>query len=126
MLNREEESLSLFTVIGSISEMKKKNKNSSWNYGYNPDYDVVVISKNGKIGDVININGLKIALPLQPKRLSLEAKKRQSSTGKQKNIQENYLRLRPFSNGMSTRLHSKNHGLITSKMNSKEEKWLLV
>ena len=77
MLNREAESLSLFTVIGSISEAEKnkKNKNSSWNYGYNPDYDVVVISKNGKIGDVININGLKIALPLQPKKVESRSKK---------------------------------------------------
>ena len=77
MLNREAESLSLFTVIGSISEAEKnkKNKNSSWNYGYHPDYDVVVISKNGKIGDVININGLKIALPLQPKKVESRSKK---------------------------------------------------
>ena len=77
MLNREEESLNLFTVIGTIPEIdkQKKNKSSSWRYGYNPSYDVVVISKSGKIGDVINVNGLKIALPLQPKKVESRSKK---------------------------------------------------
>ena len=77
LLNREAENLSLYTIIGSISDLEKnkKNKTSSWQYGYNPDYDVVVISKSGKIGDVININGLKIALPLQPKKVESRSKK---------------------------------------------------
>ena len=70
-LNLEEESLRLFTSIGTIPENEKKikNKSSSWVYGYNAKYDVVVISKTGKVGEVININGLKIALPLQPKKV---------------------------------------------------------
>ena len=36
-------------------------------YGYNEKYDMVVISKTGQIGDIIEINGLVIALPLAPK-----------------------------------------------------------
>ena len=36
-------------------------------YGYNEKYDLVVISKTGKLGDVIEISGLKIGLPLAPK-----------------------------------------------------------
>lgn len=40
----------------------------SWLYGYNEQYDVVVISKNGKIGEVIEISGLKIALPIAPEK----------------------------------------------------------
>ena len=43
-----------------------KNKNHSWLYGYNEQYDVVVISKTGQIGDIINISGLHIALPKEP------------------------------------------------------------
>lgn len=35
----------------------------SWIYGYNEQYDVVVISKSGKIGQIVEISGLKIALP---------------------------------------------------------------
>ena len=40
----------------------------SWLYGYNEQYDVVVISKNGKIGEVVEISGLKIALPIAPEK----------------------------------------------------------
>lgn len=53
----------------SKSALAKKNKNKSWSYGYDPKYDFVVISKTGQIGDVINISGLNIALPLPPKKI---------------------------------------------------------
>ena len=43
-----------------------KNKAKTWQYGYNDKYDVVVISKTGQIGDIIEINGLRIALPKTP------------------------------------------------------------
>lgn len=46
-----------------------KNKNKSWNYGYHPEYDLIVISKDGTIGQVYDINGLKIAIPATPKEL---------------------------------------------------------
>lgn len=36
-------------------------------YGYNEKYDMVVISRTGEIGDIINISGLNIALPKAPK-----------------------------------------------------------
>ena len=51
--------------------------------------------------------------------------KSQNNTGNQKNTQKNYKRSRPYSSGMSTRLHLKNHGLIILKMNSKEEKTVI-
>ena len=40
-----------------------KNKGKSWKYGYDEKYDMVVISKDGTIGQIIEINGLVIALP---------------------------------------------------------------
>ena len=40
-----------------------KNKGKSWKYGYDDKYDMVVISKDGTIGQIIEINGLVIALP---------------------------------------------------------------
>lgn len=43
--------------------IQKKNFERSWLYGYNEKYDVIVISKSGKIGEIINIQGLIIALP---------------------------------------------------------------
>jgi hypothetical protein len=46
-----------------------KNRNRSWLYGYNEKYDVIVISKTGEIGEIIEISGLKIALPKPPKEI---------------------------------------------------------
>lgn len=45
---------------------KRKNNSRTWLYGYNEQYDMVVISKTGQVGSVINISGLNIALPLTP------------------------------------------------------------
>jgi len=46
--------------------ISKKNTIKAWTYGYNSQYDVVVISKTGQIGDIVNISGLNIALPMTP------------------------------------------------------------
>jgi len=46
--------------------LKHKNKYKKWEYGYNEEYDIVIISKNGQIGDVYEIQNLKIAIPKQP------------------------------------------------------------
>ena len=43
--------------------LKKQNRLKKWGYGYNPDYDFIVISKTGKIGQIIEIQNLRIALP---------------------------------------------------------------
>jgi hypothetical protein len=48
------------TTISRINKLKK------WKYGYNKEHDIVVISKTGKIGDVLEIQGLRIALPMLP------------------------------------------------------------
>lgn len=47
--------------------ISKKNSGRSWLYGYNEQYDMVVISKTGQIGEIVNIQGLIVALPLAPK-----------------------------------------------------------
>lgn len=57
----------------------KKNTLRSWRYGYNEQYDMVVISKTGQIGEIVNISGLIIALPLAPK----ECHKRHESKSQQ-------------------------------------------
>ena len=41
------------------------NRNKKWKYGYDKDNDMVIISKTGKIGEVYEIQNLKIALPLE-------------------------------------------------------------
>jgi len=57
------------------SVLTNKNKAKSWKYGYNPDYDLVVISKDGTLGDVIEIQNLKIGLPIAPKECLQRHKK---------------------------------------------------
>ena len=49
--------------------IKNKNRKKGWAYGYDDKYDFVVISKNGTIGDIVEISGLKIALPYEPKKI---------------------------------------------------------
>jgi len=43
--------------------INKKNRYNKWEYGYNQEFDMVVISKTGKIGEIYEIQNLKIALP---------------------------------------------------------------
>ena len=56
---------SLYKVIQpiKINTIKRLNKSKKWEYGYNKEHDVVVISKTGQIGEVYSIQNLKIALP---------------------------------------------------------------
>lgn len=44
--------------------LSKNNKDKSWEYGWDPTHDFVVISKDGTIGPIYEINGLRIALPM--------------------------------------------------------------
>lgn len=55
----------------------KKNKDKSWLYGYDEKYDIVVISKDGTIGDIYNINGINIALPSTPKDVYKRSSKKE-------------------------------------------------
>ena len=62
---------SLCEVIKPIREntIKRLNKGKKLKYGYNKEHDVVVISKDGTIGDVYSIQNLKIALPKKPNKI---------------------------------------------------------
>ncbi len=55
--------------------VNRLNKYKKWEYGYNKEYDVVVISKTGQIGEIYNIQGLNIALPKQENVVSFESNK---------------------------------------------------
>ena len=55
----------LYKIIEPIKPqvIKRLNRHKKWQYGYNKEYDIVVISKTGKIGEVYEIQNLRIALP---------------------------------------------------------------
>jgi len=59
---------SLVKVIEPIKKttITRLNRTKKWKYGYNKEHDIVVISKTGKIGDILEIQGLRIALPMLP------------------------------------------------------------
>jgi hypothetical protein len=63
---REDLSNSLYRVLDNYVPVKvlaAKNRAKVWKYGYDETHDMVVISKSGQIGDIYEIEGLKIALP---------------------------------------------------------------
>ena len=47
----------------------RKNKLKKWEYGYDADHDLIIISKDGTIGEIYYINGLYIALPEAPDKV---------------------------------------------------------
>ena len=67
---------SLVKVIEPVrlNTLNRLNKSKGWKHGYNKEHDFVVISKTGKIGEVLEIQGLKIALPLAPKSVYSKSK----------------------------------------------------
>jgi len=59
--------MSLYSILPDyISNSIKHSK--EWKYGYDEKYDIVVISKDGTLGDIYEINGLKVGLPKAPKQ----------------------------------------------------------
>ena len=58
-----------------LTTIHRYNKGKKWKYGYNKEQDLVVISKTGEIGEIIEIQGLVIALPPEPKGLKKGANK---------------------------------------------------
>jgi hypothetical protein len=55
----------LYKVIEpvKINTIKRLNKTKKWKYGYNKEHDIIVISKTGQIGEIYQIQNLRIALP---------------------------------------------------------------
>ena len=63
----------LYKIVEPIKKttISRLNKSKKWDYGYNKEHDIIVISKTGKIGQVVEIQNLRIGLPLEPKRVHL-------------------------------------------------------
>ena len=49
--------------------LNRKNKAHTWQYGYDEKYDIIIISKDGTIGEILYVSGLRIALPLAPSKV---------------------------------------------------------
>ena len=57
--------------------LKRNNRYKKWEYGYDVENDVVVISKDGTIGEVVEIQNLKIALPAIPENVYAVSKEKE-------------------------------------------------
>ena len=60
------------SLVKTVEPIKKTtisrmNKGKKWKYGYNKEQDLIVLSRNGQIGEIIEIQNLVIALPKAPK-----------------------------------------------------------
>ena len=62
---------SLVKIIEPIKKttISRLNKCKKWKYGYNKEHDVIVISKTGQIGEIYEVQNLRIALPKVPKQV---------------------------------------------------------
>ena len=64
---------SLYTVHTDHLEkkqVKQNNRYKKYDYGYNVDLDCVIISRSGRIGEIYEVQGLRIGLPEQPEYVS--------------------------------------------------------
>ena len=76
------------------SVIATKNKNKSWEYGYNEKYDVIVISKTGQINDIIEISGLIIALPKPPQKIHSRSKSKKEQYWKPDEIPKELIKVK--------------------------------
>ena len=67
---------SLVKIIEPIKRttISRLNKSKKWKYGYDKEHDIVVISKTGQIGQVVEIQNLQIGLPAEPKSVYVHPK----------------------------------------------------
>ena len=61
----------LYKVVTPVklTTISRLNKSKKWGYGYNKEHNIVVISKTGQIGEIYEIQNLRIALPKSPGKL---------------------------------------------------------
>ena len=63
----------LYKIVEPVKKttISRLNKKRLWKYGYDKENDIVIISKTGKIGQVVEIQGLRIGLPAEPTRVHM-------------------------------------------------------
>ena len=62
------------SLVNTVEPIKRTtitrmNRGKKWKYGYNKEHDLIVLSHNGVIGEIIEIQNLIIALPKPPKEV---------------------------------------------------------
>ena len=75
-------------------KVKHTNKHKNFKYGYNEDLDCVIISKDGTLGNIYNIQGLKVGLPKTPDKIYGEDLKKADQVFKVANKPESLSKLK--------------------------------
>ena len=70
---------SIFKILKNYipkNVLVNKNKAKTWSYGYNEKYKLVVISRDGTLGDIYEISNVIIGLPKTPKTFDNQKEKK--------------------------------------------------
>jgi len=76
------------------SVVKKNNRHKKWSYGYNADHDIVIISKDGTLGEVVQIQNLVIGLPSEPEKVYKRSNKRAEQKWEKLNYPKELLKIK--------------------------------
>ena len=103
--------------------LANKNRAKTWEYGYNDKYDFVCISKNGTLGDVVEISGLRIGLPMLAKNCFSRSKNTSEQYWERQELPKELSRIYSIFqwNEMPTPFKSKWVDYIESEFDSREE-----
>jgi hypothetical protein len=70
--------MSLYHIVENVVPekiLKKRNAKQDWQYGYDKEYDIVIVSKDGTLGDIYSIQNLLIGLPAEPDKVNYKHNK---------------------------------------------------
>ena len=103
-------------------KVKHTNKHKNFKYGYNEDLDCVIISKDGTLGNIYNIQGLKVGLPKTPDKIDGEDLKKVDQVFKVANKPESLSKLKTiydFQN-VSEDIKEKYYSYIDNEFNRRD------
>ena len=62
---------SLVKIVEPIKKttISRLNRTKKWKYGYDKEHDIIIISKTGQIGEIYEVQNLRIALPKVPRQV---------------------------------------------------------
>ena len=115
----------LYKVVEPIKSntIKRLNNSKKWKYGYNKENDIVVISKTGQIGEILEIQGFQIALPKEPKEVYSCSEIKSEQKWKQFPANSDFKRIKTVFDwqGYPDDFKEKHYGYIDEEFKRREE-----
>jgi hypothetical protein len=103
-------------------KVKHTNKHKNFTYGYNEDLDCIIISKDGTLGDIYEIQGLKVGLPKTPDKINGEDLSKSDQVFKVANKPETLKKLKTIYDfqGISEDVKEKYYPYIDSEFTNRD------